>query len=96
MIGNQNVKATSERDSPLPVEASHSLSVLQSVQTEGESKPLGELFDAVEFLTVPVDPAVVLPQFFELVDEGLHHRLGAVCLVVLSCFIESVLNIFSN
>ena len=71
------------------METSYSLSVLQSVQTEGESEPLGQLFDAVELLAVSVDPAMGLLQFIELVDEGLDHCLGTVGLVVLSGLIQS-------
>ena len=73
------------------METRHGLSVLQSVQTEGESESLGQLLDAVELLAVSIDPAMILLQLFELVDEGLDHRLGTVGLVVLSGLVQSVL-----
>ena len=74
------------------MKTSHSLSVLQGVQTKGESESLGQLLDAVELLAVSIDPAMILLQLPELVDERLDHRLGTVRLVVLSGLVESVLN----
>ena len=69
----------------------HSFSVLDSVQTKRQGKPLGQLLDGVELLGVPPDVPVLLLQLIELVDERLDHGLGTVGLVVLSGLVECVL-----
>ena len=59
----------------------HCFSILNSIQTKGQGKPLGQLLDGVELLGVPPDVPVLLLQLIELVDERLDHGLGVVDLV---------------
>ena len=70
----------------------HSLSILDSVKSKGESESLGKLLDGMELFTVPPDAAgMLLLELVELIDKSLNHCLGTVSFVVLSGLVQRIL-----